>query len=262
MIDTHAHLDFPDFDNDREELIKNCSGLGIKIINPGTNLEASERAVDLAARYENIYAAVGLHPGNIETRFSKFEGERMEKDFDYESYKKLINKKTVAIGEIGLNFWRLPKEKENQEIVIEKQKQIFISQLDLADELGLPVIIHCRAAFDELTNILEKRKNKGVVHCFTGNWEQAQKFIALGYFIGLNGIMFKVDLKEVIKNCPLQKILLETDCPFLSPTGFEKRNSPLSLPITAETIAKLKGVSAKEVVVATDANAIQLFNLK
>ncbi|MFA5086936.1 MAG: TatD family hydrolase [Candidatus Paceibacterota bacterium] len=262
MIDTHAHLDFPDFDSDREELIKKCFDLGIKIINPGTNFDTSERAVKLAGNYENIYAAVGLHPGNIETQFSNFEGERLEKDFDYGIYKKLINEKTVAIGEIGLDFWRMPKEKENQEILIKKQQEIFIKQLDLADEFNLPIIIHCRAAMDELTDILEKRKTKGVVHCFTGNWEQAQKFIAMGYFIGLNGIMFKMNLKEVVKNCPLQKILLETDCPFLPPTGFEKRNNPLSLTIIAETIAKLKGVSAEEVVAATDNNAIQLFNLK
>ena len=250
MIDTHAHLDFPDFDKDREDIIKKCLALDIKIINPGTNLETSNRAVELAKRYDNYYAAIGLHP------------EDVEQGFDLNAYKKLINEKVVAIGEIGLDYWYLSKDQVEQELTIKKQKQILEQQLDLAEECNLPVIVHCRKAFDDLISILSKRKLQGVIHCFTGNWAQAQAFIDLGYLIGLNGIMFKMDLKQVIQNCPLDKMLLETDCPFLPPLGFEKRNNPLSLPLIATAIAKIKNLSGNEIISVTDNNANQLFRLK
>lgn len=250
MIDTHAHLDFSDFTADRDELIKECAGKNIKIINPGTDLETSASAAALARQYENVYAAVGLHPNDSNTL-----------DFNSEDYKKLMHSKVVAIGETGLDFWRLPKGKEAEELEIKKQENAFVKQLELAEEFDLPVIIHCRVAFDEVLRILEARKNRGVIHCFSGTWEQAKKFLDLGFYLGMDGIIFKLDLVEVIKNCPLDKILLETDCPFLSPPGFEKRNSPLALPLIAAKVAEIKKLSSDAVEKATDNNAKTLFRL-
>lgn len=262
MIDTHAHLDFPDFDKDRDFLIKKCQESNIKIINPGTNYETSVKAIELANKYKNVYAGLGLHPSDIAD------------GFNYEDYKKLINKKVVAIGETGLDFWRLPKTEETKKIEIEKQTEIFIKQLELSDEFDLPIIIHCRMAFEELINILQTRKNRGVIHCFTGNWDQAEQLLKLGYYLGINGIIFKMNLKDIIERCPLEKILLETDCPFLSPPSprhrselvegrrrddFEERNSPFSLPIIGEEIAKIKNVSLEKIIEITDLNAKKLF---
>jgi TatD DNase family protein len=250
MIDTHAHLDFSDFDADREDIIKKCSEQNITVINPGTDFKTSEKAVELANKYENIYASIGLHPSDSH-----------EPIFNYEAYKKLYGKKVVAIGEAGLDFWYLKKEDPQRAAEIERQKQIFLKQLDLADEFNLPIIIHCRVAFDELLDILRQRKSRGVIHCFTGTWEQAQQFLELGFYLGINGIIFKMDMDEVIKNCPLGRILLETDCPFLSPPQFEKRNSPLALNIIAEKVAKLRNISAKELILAADLNAKTLFKI-
>lgn len=263
MIDTHAHLDFPDFDFDREVLLKKCSEQNIKIINPGTNFETSSSAVNLAKKFSNIYAGVGLHPQNIKSEFLKFDSlEKKELKFDYFAYKKLAQtEKVVAIGEAGLDFWNQPKSKEKRLLIAEEQTKIFIQQLDLAKELNLPIIIHCRQAFNQLILILKNNQNQGVVHCFTGNWEQAKELLDLGFYLGVNGIIFKLDLTETIKKCPLDRILLETDCPFLSPPGFEQRNSPLSLPIIANKIASLKGISKEQVLASCFDNARKLFKI-
>ena len=146
---------------------------------------------------------------------------------------------------------------ENQK---QKQKQEFIKQVDLACELKLPLIIHCRVAFDDVYDILKDKNTKGVIHSFTGNIEDLKRFLSLGYFIGINGIIFKMDLRSVIESIPLDKILLETDCPFLSPPQFEERNSPLSLEIIAQEIADIKKCSLEEIIKATDNNALKLFD--
>jgi TatD DNase family protein len=184
-------------------------------------------------------------------------------NFQLEDYRKLFCSKVVAIGEIGLDFWRLPKQENDRNNEIKKQEIIFNQQIDLASELHLPIIVHCRAAFDSVFKILQSKtkKNKGVIHCFSGNWEEAQKFLDLGFYLGIDGIIFKLNLADVIKNCPLNKILLETDCPFLSPPNFSKRNTPLSLPIIAKEVANIKNISVKEVEEITDRNAKTLFDI-
>ena len=195
IIDTHAHLNFPEFDKDRDALIKDLIKKDYQIINVGTNIESSKECVDLAEKY-GLYASVGLHPLNIESNLKiKGETEKKESIFDYDEYKKLAqSKNVVAIGEIGLDYWYKPKGKARRLEFIEKQKTFFINQLDLAEELNLPVIIHCRMAFDDLIEILSKRNLRGVIHCFTGTVEQAKQLLSLGYYIGINGIIFKMDL--------------------------------------------------------------------
>lgn len=267
IFDTHAHLNFLEFDKDNDELIEKCLKKGIGMINVGTNLQSSKKAIEMGERYSNIFASIGLHPLNIDSEFLKnkgYSGEAesfLEKDFDYNTYKSLKNEKVVAVGEIGLDYWYKPKSETKKQLFKQEQKRIFEQQLDLAEELNLPVIIHCRSAFDDLFTILSKKKVRGVLHCFTGTKEEAEKALSLGLYIGINGIIFKMDLKEAIKDIPLEKILIETDCPYLSPPGFEERNNPLALSYIIDEIARIKGIKAKEVKEITAKNAKELFNI-
>lgn len=270
LIDTHSHLNFKAYDKDREEVIKRCRQEGLVCIDVGTKYETSKNAIELAEGHEGIYAAIGMHPIHIKTdlmklRMDEEEGafEPLGEEYDKERYKELAkSKKVVAIGEIGLDYYYKPKTNTRLEKFKELQKKVFIQQLGLAEELNLPVIIHCRVAFNDLYEILKTRKLRGVIHCFTGNWEDAQKYIDLGFYIGINGIIFKLDLDEVIKNTPLDKILVETDCPYLTPpqAGAE-RNEPTFVKHVVQKIADLKGISFDEVAEKTTANAQKLFNI-
>ncbi len=214
LIDTHAHLNFSAYKNDAEEVIKRSLDNNIWMINVGSQYETSKRAVEIAEKYpKGVYAAVGLHPihlssGIFKTKIDKeeIEFETREEEFDYEKYKKLASsKKVVAIGEIGLDYYYKPKTKIKLAVFKEKQKEVFLKQLELARELNLPVIFHCRMAHDDLIEILnteDKRQEtnpRGVIHCFTGNWEQAQEYMKMGFYLGFNGIIFKMDLDEVIR---------------------------------------------------------------
>jgi TatD DNase family protein len=266
IFDTHAHLNVFEFKDDKDELIEECLKEGIGMINVGTNFKNSKKAIEISEKYPNVFTSIGLHPLNIDSEFFKnkeYEGDDgiLEKDFDYEAYKALKNNKVVAIGEIGLDYWYKPKGTGKKESFKQEQKRIFEKQLDLAEELNLPVILHCRSAFDDLFEILSKRKVKGVLHCFTGSKEEAERFLSLGLYIGINGIMFKVNIREAIENIPLSKILIETDCPYLSPPQFEERNNPLSLKYIIDEIAKIKGITVEEVREITTKNAKELFNI-
>jgi len=267
IFDTHAHLNFLEFEKDRDELIEKCLKEGIGMINVGTNFQSSKKAIEIAGKHSGVFASIGLHPLNIDSEFLKnkgYSGEAesfLEKYFDYDAYKSLKNEKVVAMGEIGLDYWYRPKGTGKKELFKQEQKRIFEKQLDLAEELELPVIIHCRSAFDDLFSILSSRRVKGVLHCFTGNKEEAEKALALGLYIGINGIIFKMDLKEAIKSIPLEKTLIETDCPYLSPPGFEERNNPLALKYIIDEIAMIKGVGVKEIREITAENAKKLFNI-
>lgn len=262
IIDTHAHLNYFEFDSDREELIQKCLDKGYKIINVGTNIESSEKCIEISSLFkEGVFSAVGLHPSNIVSSL-KGSFEKREDFFDYDYYKKLANfSKVVAIGEIGLDYWYRPKGKNKRIDFISKQKEIFQKQIDLAKELNLPIIIHCRSAFEDLIEILSSRKTRGVIHCFTGTKEEAKKLLDLGYYLGFNGIIFKVDLLEVLKMIPIERVLLETDCPYLSPPNFEERNNPLSLSIIVEEISKIKNISPEFIMEKTTLNAEKLFKI-
>lgn len=268
IFDTHAHLNFFEFEKDREDLIKKCLDGGIGMINVGTNFQSSKKALEIVENNFDVFASIGLHPLNIDSEFLKNKGYSkeaesfLEKDFDYEKYKELAkSKKVVAIGECGLDYWYRPKATGKKESFKQEQKRILEKQLDLAQELNLPVIIHCRSAFDDLFEILSKRKVKGVLHCFTGNKIEAERFLSLGLHIGINGIIFKMDLNEAIKDIPLEKILIETDCPYLSPPGFEERNNPFALEYIIEEIAKIKELERGKVEEITTENAKKLFNI-
>ena len=275
IIDTHSHLNFNAFKNDSDEVIKKTSSCNIWMINVGTKYETSKKAVEIAKNYkEGIYSAVGLHPIYAAAEFVKMrtdpdEGEFLikEQDFDKEKYKNLAlsdSRRVVAIGEIGLDYYYKPKTTAKLEQFKEKQKKVFLEQLDLAKELNLPVILHCRMAHDDVIEILQSRNEKrGVIHCFTGTLEQAQKYVVMGFYIGINGIIFKLPLDEIIKNISLDNILVETDCPYLTPPmAEEKRNQPIFIKHTIQKIADLKNMSFEEVCEKTSTNAKKLFNLK
>ena len=279
LIDTHAHLNFSAYKNDADEVIHRSLDNNIWLINVGSQCSTSKRAVEIAERYkEGVYAAVGLHPihlttGLVKTKIDKeeIEFQTKEEEFDYERYEELAkSEKVVALGEIGLDYYWKPKTKRRLELFKEKQRKALIEQLKLAKELNLPVIFHCRMAHDDLLEVLShknsSREIKGVIHCFTGTWEQAQKYLALGFYIGFNGIIFKkiegINLEENIKNTPLDRVLVETDCPYLTPPQAEGRNEPLYLKYIVEKIAKNKNKSYEEIANITTQNAKKLFKIK
>jgi TatD DNase family protein len=259
IIDTHAHLNFLEFDNDREELIKKLIENNYQVINIGTNKESSKKCISLSRG--GVYASVGLHPLNIQSTLKlKDDLDKKEDDFDYNYYKELSqDKNVVAIGEVGLDYWYRPKGKAKREEYINKQKEIFEKQLDLAKEVNLPIVVHCRNAFDDLIDILSRKNIPGVIHCFTGNKDNVESLLELGYFFGINGIIFKVNLDDSIRAIPLEKMLLETDCPYLSPPNFEERNNPFSIELIIDEISKIKGISREEIIEKTTQNAKNLF---
>jgi TatD DNase family protein len=284
IIDTHSHLNFKAYENDREEVIRRTQKEGVVCINVGTKYETSKKAVELAEKYEGIFAAIGMHPIHIKTDLLKLKTDEEEgafipftEEFDKNKYLELVKKaegpeqsrRIVAIGEIGLDFYYRPKSKTKLEEFKSLQEKIFLQQLDLARELDLPIIIHCRMAHDELIKILGSqiaisyKKISGVIHCFTGNWEEAQQYMDLGFYIGINGIIFKLNLDEVIRNTPLDKILVETDCPYLTPPaeGKDNRNEPIFIKHVIQKIADLKGISFEAAAEATTQNAKKLFNI-
>lgn len=257
IIDTHSHLNFNSFKNDAKDVIKRSLEDNVWMINVGSKLDTSEKAAQMAKEYsQGVYASVGLHPIHAEQEF-----------FDYNKYKELAkNEKVVAIGEIGLDY------KPEYYSFKNKQKEVFLQQLDLAEELSLPAIIHCRMAHDELIEALKTKPNiKGVIHCFTGDLIQAKQYLEMGFYIGLNGIIFKFDLKEIIKEAPIDRILFETDCPYLTPPlpaealakagQASGRNEPIYVKYVAEEVAKIKNMRYEEVSDETTKNAKKLFKI-
>lgn len=279
IIDTHAHLNFAVFNKDRNEVIKKCLESNIWMINAGLNYKTSKRAIEIAEKYnEGVYASVGLHPINLDTGLVKIktdeaEGEHFEKEFDYDGYKTLAqNPKVVAIGETGLDYYWKPKTTKKKELFKQKQKELFLKELELAKELNLPIIFHCRMAHQDLIEVLKSKfqnpnsKVSGVMHGFVGNTEQLKEYLKMGFYIGFNGIIFKkiegIDFEENIKNTPLDRILVETDCPYLTPPDFsEERNNPLGVKYVAQRIVEIKNVSFDKVAEITTHNAKTFFQL-
>ncbi|MDY0017825.1 MAG: TatD family hydrolase [Candidatus Delongbacteria bacterium] len=251
FFESHAHLYFEDFDNDRDELIEQLLSSGIEgIINAGVDLETSLKCIGLAEKYERIYAACGFHPNDAAEHDIK----------DLEVLKTLIqHPKVVAIGETGIDLYR-------DRAPLELQKKFFIRQLEIALENDMPVIVHSRSADTETFDIIDQvsLKYKGVFHCYAGNAENALRLIEKGFYISFTGnITYKNnDREEVIRQIPLENILLETDSPFLTPVPFRgKRNDPSKLKLIAEKIAEIKGVSVEEVAEVTTRNSKKLFKI-
>jgi TatD DNase family protein len=271
IIDTHSHLNFNSYKDDVNEVIKRCLDNDVWMINVGSQYNTSKRAVELAENHsEGVYAAIGLHPIHLETGLVKIKDDpdeiqfkTIEEDFDDKIYRELAkSKKVVAIGEIGLDYYWKPKTTNRKEQFKEKQKNILFKQLNLAKELDLPVILHCRMAHEEMINLLkEYGEIKGVVHCFTGNLNQAKEYIEMGLYLGLNGIIFKLNIDEVIKEISIDKFLIETDCPYLTPPSKIGRNEPMYVKYVAEKISEIKNIKLEEIINKTTENAKKLFKI-
>lgn len=271
LIDTHTHMNFQAFREDADQVVERALAEDIWMINAGTQFETSRRAVELAENYsDGVYAAVALHPIHLfehhvdeeETSF-RTKGE----EFNAGSYKDLVARslKVVAIGEFGLDYYRMPPG-EDPERVKEVQEEVAIQHLLLAKALGKPVMIHCRDAYADLARLLrEKYDGPGEIHSFTGRWEEAKPFLEMGFYIALNGIITfdKTGRSEkVVKNLPLDRILLETDAPYLTPAPHRgARNEPAYVKFIAQKIAEIKGLSAEEVEEMTTNNARKLYNI-
>lgn len=246
MIDTHAHI-LSEFYDDIDELIEELKSKNIiKVINCADSIETSKEVLNIYNKYEGyLLPAVGIHPENIDNSNLK-------------TIENIIKEhKVFAIGEIGLDYHYNDENKD-------EQKEYFIKQLDLALKYDLPVIIHIREAMQECFDILKTRKNKGIIHCFSGSIEMAREYIKLGYKIGIGGVLtFKNSkLYEVIEKIDLKDIVLETDSPFLSPEPFRgKKNKPCNVLYVAKRIAEIKNISLEEVINTTTATAKQIFDI-
>lgn len=246
MIDTHAHI-LSEFYDDIDELIEELKSKDIiKVINCADSIETSKEVLNIYNKYEGyLLPAVGIHPENIDNSNLK-------------TIENIIKEhKVFAIGEIGLDYHYNDENKD-------EQKEYFIKQLDLALKYDLPVIIHIREAMQECFDILKTRKNKGIIHCFSGSVEMAREYIKLGYKLGIGGVLtFKNSkLYEVIEKIDLKDIVLETDSPFLSPKPFRgKKNKPCNVLYVAKRIAEIKNISLEEVINTTTATAKQIFDI-
>lgn len=254
LIDTHAHLTDSAFDEDREEIIRKAKESTVeKIITSGFNLPSSLDAVKLCHDYESLFASVGVYPENI----NELTDECMSNLSTLAD-----DRKVVAIGEIGLQYTEGMPDKN-------AQKMGFANQIKLAYSKKKPVVIHCREAYGDTLEILKQNKTfleyGGTMHCFGGSEEVAKELLKLGLYISVGGVStFKnaERLRETIKSIPLERIILETDCPYLTPAPFRgKRNSPANIPLIAENLAHIKGVSVEEVARVTTENARRLFKI-
>ena len=286
LIDTHAHVNFRSFQDDAKEALQRALDSGTWVINVGSQIDTSRQAVELANRFkEGIYAVVGLHPEHTHSQFVDEEEthfQTREEFFDYEAYKKLAqDKKVVGIGECGLDYYRMPEDADHHQIK-EKQKAAFRLQIKLAKELNKVLVIHSRPTkgseelFDDLITILDE---EGVgsnvngqmsnvrfeVHSFTGSPEALQKFLDRGAYVSFNGIITfdkTGNMEKLVNLAPLDKLILETDCPYLTPVPNRgKRNEPSFVKFVADKVAQIRNVPADEISQITTQNAKRLFNI-
>jgi len=253
LVDTHAHLDMGDFDEDRQKVLERAVEGGVtRIVTVGIDLDSSRSAMELARKYDFIYAAIGFHPHNAV--------DCNPQGLD-ELARMALRPEVVAWGEIGLDYYRLHSPPD-------EQLKTFSRQLEMANDVSLPVIIHDRQAHEDVFRILKrmgKGKRKGVVHCFSGDVDLALSFIDLGYYISIPGTVTynkARQVKDVASEIPIESMLVETDAPFLAPVPKRgKRNEPFFVTFTAQEIARLRNMDFELIARATSKNAEMLFNL-
>ncbi len=286
LIDSHAHINFQEYESELEDVIQRSLENLTWIINVGSNYETSQKAVAIADKFgRGVWAAIGCHPIHLVkdiTEKAVFAGEEQsfftpKEEFDYNKYLQLAqsSEKIVALGETGLDFFKIADKKLSLKEIKNKQIEIFQQFIKMGQELNLPLIMHCRgeekdpyAAYGQMLEILSSAQNykpRGVIHCFGGNLSQALRFIDLGFYIGFTGIVtFKnaKELQNIAQEIPLEKILIETDSPFLAPDPYRgMKNEPTFVRYVAQKIADLKEISFVEVEKQTFDNAVKLFNL-
>lgn len=251
IFDTHAHYDDDKFNTDRESLLTSMPEKGIdRIVSCGCDIESTEFNRQLAHKYDYVYYAAGLHPENLENA----------KLSDIDIIKQLADdEKCVAVGEIGLDYHWMNVDKKTQ-------IEFFERQIELAKKIELPVIVHDRDAHGDTLDVLKNTKPKGVLHCFSGSKEMAREIIKIGMYIGLNGVAtFKNARKslEVVKEIPLERLVLETDCPYLAPEPYRgKRNDSSYIPFIAQRIAEVLDMDAQDILDITNTNAKKLYGFE
>jgi len=275
-IDIHTHVNFKAFDEDREAVIQRALDNNTWMINVGTQVDTSRSAVELAHKYsEGVYAIIGLHPVHTDASFhdeQELGGEgkgftSRGEEFNKDSYRELLkDSKVVALGECGLDYYHLDADS------IEKQKRAFIGQIELANEIGKPLMLHIRnnpkdknnnAYTDSLNLLKQHSKVKGDVHFFAGSLEEAKGFLDFGFTLSFTGVItFTHDYDEVIRNTPLDMIMSETDAPYVAPVPYRgKRNEPSYVREIVKKIAEIKNLPEEEVASAIMANAKRLFKI-
>ena len=271
LIDAHTHVQFVAYKDDRDEVIKRSLDAGIWMVNVGTQKDTSLEAIKLAEKYsQGVYATVGLHPVHTDKSFhDKAElGEggteftSKGEVFDYEEYKKLaLNPKVVAIGECGLDYYHSAEYRK-------KQEKVFIEQIELAYEVKKPLMIHCRKAFDDLLNVLRDNRHKlqtvpGIIHFFSGDLKQATMLLDMGFYFTFGGVVtFTRDYDEIKKTVPINRLLLETDAPYVTPAPFRgQRNEPVYVAEVAKKIGEIKNIDFEEVSHHTIENARSVFGI-
>lgn len=266
-VDNHAHLNFNAFKDDLDEVVKRAEDAGVAIINVGTQRDTSKRAVEIAEQYDNCYAIVGLHPVHTDESYHDEKeigvgGQEFTSRgevFDYEYYKELVaHSKVVGIGECGLDYYRL--EGDTKAI----QKKAFEDQIRLSLEVGKPLMLHVREAYNDALGILKSFPNaRGDAHFFAGDIEAAKKFLDIGFTLSFTGaITYGTNYKEVIEFAPLDRILSETDCPYVAPVPYRgKRNEPAYVVEVVKKIAEIKGIPFEEVASALRENSKRLFGI-
>ncbi len=274
-IDIHSHVNFKAFDEDREAVIRRALDNDTFVINVGTQVDTSRKAIEMAHQYEGVYAIIGLHPIHTGASFhdEKELGEggaeftSRGEIFDKNIYREMLkDPKVVGIGECGLDYYRCDTES------IEKQKKAFIEQIELANEFNKPLMLHIRnnpkdqtfnAYKDSLEILKQHSKVKGDVHFFAGSWEDARNFLDFGFTLSFTGVItFTHDYDEVIKNTPLEMIMTETDSPYVTPVPYRgKRNEPVYVREVVKRIAEIKGLPEAEVAEAIIQNAKRVFGI-
>ncbi|MBI4990516.1 TatD family hydrolase [Candidatus Gottesmanbacteria bacterium] len=266
FIDTHAHLNFKAFKKDLDEVLNRAKESGVtKIIIPGAKVDSSEKAIEIAQRYDSCFAAIGIHPHHVDE--FKQSGRLIIEQKLKEMLKQVQHDKIVAIGEIGLDYHEYngypPLLQENKE----QQKELLLLQLDLAQKENLPIIFHCRNAFDDLLEIIRQygKSVEGVFHCFDGEKKHLEEVLKLGFYIGFDGNITYPEnqtLKSLVKLTPLERLFLETDSPFLTPQPFRgSRNEPAYITYIAKEVAEIHQRSVEEIVEMTSRNALNLFKI-
>lgn len=278
LIDSHAHVNFKPFRADWKEVIERAQQAQVGVVNVGSQLTTSQRSVEVAKEFSSgVWAAVGLHPIHLAEDHVEediIDGEKIsfttrQERFDFPAYLKLAREpQVVAIGECGLDFYRLPEDQAKKTAYIAIQKETLKEQIGLALQVGKPNIFHCREAYEDFLEIVEKYRGqvRGVVHCYTGQPEVVDKIVAAGLYVGFTGIITfpKTEyLAEAVRRVPLDRLLVETDCPYLAPAPFRgKRNEPAFVEHVARRVADIKGVSYETVCQQTVRNTQELFCLR
>lgn len=273
IFDSHTHLNLTEFENDFNKIIQANLKKEIWTVNIGTDKKSSLKAIEIAEKYtEGVYATIGIQPLSLFQSINK-ESQREVEKFNFSFYSNLVkNKKVVAIGEVGLDYHHF-EDNHDIEKIKKLQQEVVYKFIKIAYQNQKPLVIHCWDAYDDLLKILEKfieennwsnETEKGIIHSFIGSWKTAQKFLDLGFLIGLNGIItYSISYDKLIRNCPLEKIVIETDAPYLTPAPLERfsRNEPKNVYLVAKKIAEVKNLSFKEVVKQTTKNTRKIFNV-